>query len=85
MVIRRKSSTSGLSKLADKPMSALKTATPMAVVAASSSTRGTDWTVLLTADAWDSSRWVTEFLESLKNREANQEGIPFVPLDASIH
>jgi hypothetical protein len=37
------------------------------------------------ADTWDSSRRVTEFLEGLKNREADQEGIPFSLVDAFIH
>jgi hypothetical protein len=36
--------------------------------------------VLSTADAWNSSQHVTEFLEGLKNREADREGIPFLPL-----
>jgi hypothetical protein len=65
-VICRKSLASGPPKSADKPMSALKTAAPMAAVAASSTAGGTSWTVLLIADAWDFSRWVTEFLEGLK-------------------
>jgi hypothetical protein len=34
-------------------------------------------TVLSTAEAWHSSRHVTEFLEGLKNREVDREGIPF--------
>jgi hypothetical protein len=57
----------------------------MAVVVASTYAGGTGGTVLSTADAWDSSRRVTEFLEGLKNRKADREGIPFVPPDASIH
>jgi hypothetical protein len=36
--------------------------------------------VLLTADAWNSSWRATKFLESLKNREVDREGIPFPPL-----
>jgi hypothetical protein len=66
-------------------MSTLKTIAPMVVVAASTSVGGTGGTVLSTADAWDSCRWVTKFLEGLKNRKADQESIPFVPPDASIH
>jgi hypothetical protein len=31
-------------------------------------------------EAWNSSWRVTEFLEGLKNREANREGTPFAPL-----
>jgi hypothetical protein len=33
--------------------------------------------VLSTAEAWDSSQCVIEFLEGLKNREADREGISF--------
>jgi hypothetical protein len=62
-----------------------KTTAPVVVAAASSMTGGTGWTVLSIANAWDSSRHVTEFLEGLKNREAGREGIPFAPLDASIY
>jgi hypothetical protein len=65
----------GPPKLVVKPMSTLKTVAPMAVVAASSSMGETDWIVLSTADAWDSPRWVTEFLKGLKNMEADWEGI----------
>jgi hypothetical protein len=36
-----------------------------------------DSMVLSTADAWNSSRHITKFLEGLKNREADREGIPF--------
>jgi hypothetical protein len=36
--------------------------------------------VLLTADAWNSSQCITEFLVGLKNREADQEGISLFPL-----
>jgi hypothetical protein len=71
---------SGPPKLATKLVNILKTAAPVATAAVSSSEGGTGWTVLSTADAWDSSRRVTDFLEGLKNREADQEGTPFVPL-----
>jgi hypothetical protein len=71
-------------KPADKQVTAPKTTAPVATTTTSSSAGGTGWTVLSTADTWDSSWRVTEFLEGLKNIEANWEGIPFVPLDASI-
>jgi hypothetical protein len=45
-----------------------------------SSSEGNNWMVLSTIDAWNSSWHVTEFLEGLKNQEADQEGVPFVPL-----
>jgi hypothetical protein len=64
MVVCRKSSASGPPKPADKQVTAFKTVAPVAAVVASSSVRGTGWTVLSTIDAWDSSRCVTEFLES---------------------
>jgi hypothetical protein len=36
--------------------------------------------MLSTIEAWNSSRYIIEFLESLKNWEADQEGTPFAPL-----
>jgi hypothetical protein len=45
-----------------------------------SSSEGINWTVLSTAEAWNSSWHVTEFLEDLKNQKADQEGTPFAPL-----
>jgi hypothetical protein len=66
MVVHRKSSASGPPKPADIQVTAPKTAAPMAVATASSSVGGTGWTILSTADAWDCSRRVTEFLEGLK-------------------
>jgi hypothetical protein len=80
MAIHRKPSTSGPSKPTTKLVTILKTVAPVAAAAVSSSEGGTGWTVLLTANAWDSCRRVTIILEGLKNREANQEGTPFVPL-----
>jgi hypothetical protein len=77
--IHRRPLVSGQLKPSTRQVTILKTA------AASSSTGGTGWTVLSTADAWDSYRRVTEFLEGLKNREADREGIPFALHDASIH
>jgi hypothetical protein len=83
--IHRRSLASGQSKPATKQVTVLKTIAPVDAAAVASSAGGTSWTVLSTADAWDSSRRVTEFLEGLKNREADQEGIPFALLDAFIH
>jgi hypothetical protein len=45
-----------------------------------SSLEGTDWMVLSTAEAWSSYRRVTDFLEGLKNREADWEVTLFAPL-----
>jgi hypothetical protein len=70
--------------IAPKTAAPMVATAPMAATTSSSSTGGTSWTALSMADAWDSSWHVTEFLEGLKNREANREGIPFVLLDASI-
>jgi hypothetical protein len=36
-------------------------------------------TTLSAAEAWDYYRWTAEFLEGLKNKEADQEGNPFTP------
>jgi hypothetical protein len=58
----------------------LKTAAPVAAILVSSSEGGTNRTVLSIADVWDSSRHVTDFLEGLKNQEADREGTPCVPL-----
>jgi hypothetical protein len=42
-------------------------------------------TALSAAEAWDFYRWTTEFLESLKNREADQQGNLFtLPLFLSF-
>jgi hypothetical protein len=82
--IHRKPSVSGQPKPATKQVTILKIAAPVAATA-SSLAGGTGWTVLSIADAWDSSRCVTEFIEGLKNREADQKGMPYALLDASIH
>jgi hypothetical protein len=85
MVVHRKTSVSGQPKPTSTQVTAHKATAVMAATAASSSAGGTGWTILSTADAWDSSWRVTEFLEGLKNREADQEGIPFALLAAFIH
>jgi hypothetical protein len=71
---------SGPLKPATKLVTILKTAATVTAAAISSSEGGTGRTVLSTADAWGSSRYVTDFLEGIKNWEANQEGTPCVPL-----
>jgi hypothetical protein len=76
MVVHRKSSVSAQPKPTSAQVTTPKTATPAA--ATSSSAGGTVWTILSIADAWDSSRRVTEFLENLKNREVDREGILFL-------
>jgi hypothetical protein len=78
--IHRRPSVSGPLKPATKLVTIIKTAAPVAAAAVSSSEGGTDWTVLSTADTWDSSRHVTDFLVGLKNQEADREGTPCVPL-----
>jgi hypothetical protein len=60
---------SGPPKPAIKLVTILKTAAPVAAIAISSSEGGTDHTVLLTTDTWDSSRRVTDFLKGLKNQD----------------
>jgi hypothetical protein len=69
---------------ATKQVTILKTATLVAAAAASS-VGWIGWSVLSTADAWDSSHRVTKFLKGLKNREADREGIPFALLDVFFH
>jgi hypothetical protein len=39
----------------------------------------TDSTTLSAVEAWDFCRRTAEFLEGLKNREADQQGNPFTP------
>jgi hypothetical protein len=70
----------GSSKKADKSSTVHQPVPPIIVAPIPSSSEGSNWTVLSTTDAWNSSRRVTEFLEGLKNREADREGTPFVPL-----
>jgi hypothetical protein len=36
-------------------------------------------TTLSTAEVWNFCWWTTEFLEGLKNRDADQQGNPFTP------
>jgi hypothetical protein len=36
-------------------------------------------TALSAAEAWDFCQWTAEFLEGLKNRDADQQGNPFTP------
>jgi hypothetical protein len=80
MAIHRRPSPSGPPKPVTWLVTILNIATHVAAAAISSSEGGTDWTVLSTANARDYSRRVTDFLESLKNWEADQEGTPCVPL-----
>jgi hypothetical protein len=82
--IHRRPSASGPLKPATKLVTILKTATPMATADVSSSEGGTGQTGLSTSDAWDSSRHVTDFLEGLKNREADREGTPFCSFVTSV-
>jgi hypothetical protein len=69
--VHRKSSPADPSKKITQPAPSLY-ATPVAP-----STRVTGSTTLSTAEAWDFCRRTAEFLEGLKNREANQQGNPF--------
>jgi hypothetical protein len=78
--IHRRPSVSGPPKPATRLVTILKTAAPVAVAVVSSSEGGTGRTVLSTANGCDSTRCVTDFLEGLKNQEADREGTPFVPL-----
>jgi hypothetical protein len=65
--IHRRPSASGPPKPATKVVIILKIVAPVAAVVISSMEGGTGQTVMSTADTWDSSRRVTDFLESLKN------------------
>jgi hypothetical protein len=40
----------------------------------------TGFTALSAVEAWDFCQRTTEFLEGLKNRDADQQGNPFTPL-----
>jgi hypothetical protein len=96
IAVCRKSSVSVLPKSTDKLMASPKAGGSTkkedesstvhqlvpSVVAAPipSSSEGNNLTVLSTANVWNSSRCVTEFLDGLKNWEADREGTPFVPL-----
>jgi hypothetical protein len=77
----RRPSASGPLKPTTKSVTILNIVAPVAVAAISSSQGGTGRTVLSAVDAWDSFRRVTDFLEGLKNWEADREGTPCVPLD----
>jgi hypothetical protein len=72
--------TGGSSKKVDE-FATVRGHVPLVVTAPiPSSLEGTNWMVLSMVEAWNSSRCVTEFLEVLKNREADREGTPFAPL-----
>jgi hypothetical protein len=79
---RRKPSASGPPKQVDTHAAVLQIATP--VIAAPPPPTGVfSSKVVSTAKSWDYSRRVTEFLERLKNREADREGYPFFPFATS--
>jgi hypothetical protein len=74
--IHRRPSVSGPPKSATKLVTNLKIAAPVDAAIVSYSKGCTGQTILSTADAWDSSRHVTDFVEGLKNWEADREGTP---------
>jgi hypothetical protein len=69
--IRRKPSSADPSKKITQPAPS-SYATPVAPSAGM-----TGSTTLSAAEAWNYCRRIAEFLEGLKNKEANQEGNPF--------
>jgi hypothetical protein len=69
---RKPSSADPLKKIA-QPAPSLY-ATPIAP-----SVGVTGSTTLSAAEAWDFCQWTAEFLEGVKNREADQKGYPFTP------
>jgi hypothetical protein len=71
--VRRKPSFADPSKNIIQPATS-SYATPIAP-----SVGVTGSTTLSVAEAWDYCRRTTEFLEGLKDREADQEGNPFTP------
>jgi hypothetical protein len=79
MVVHRKSSANGPPNEADKQVTTLKTATTIIIAAAPPpppvgviSSKAISIT-----DACDYARRAAEFLEVLKNKEADREGNPF--------
>jgi hypothetical protein len=71
--VRRKPSSANPSKKITKP------ATSSYATLVASSVGVTGSTMLSAAEAWDYCQRTAEFLEGLKNREADQEGNPFTP------
>jgi hypothetical protein len=71
--ICRKPSSADPSKKITKPATS-SYATPV-----TPSVGVTGSTTLSAAEVWDYCRWTAEFLDGLKNREADQEGNPFTP------
>jgi hypothetical protein len=100
IAVCRKSSVSVLPKSTDKLMASPKAGGSTkkedesstvhqlvpSVVAAPipSSSEGNNLTVLSTADVWNSSRRVTEFLDGMKNWEADREGTPLYSFAISV-
>jgi hypothetical protein len=76
VTVRSKPTASDPSKHTNKQPAIIQTVSPTITAATPPLTEVIGSTVLSTTDAWDSSRRVTEFLEGLKNREVDREGIP---------
>jgi hypothetical protein len=78
--VYKKPSTTGSQKKTIKPTTASQIVLPIITALIPPSAGITGPTTLSPAKAWDHYRWATEFLEDLKNREADREGRPFPPL-----
>jgi hypothetical protein len=77
MTAHRKSSASGPPKQADNQAAVLQIVTPMIAAAAPPLVGMVGLEIVSTTEGWDYSRCVIEFLEGLKNREADREGNAF--------
>jgi hypothetical protein len=76
--------TGGSFKKVDKFAIVHQSIPPVVVAPIPSSSEGSNWTMLSTADSWNSSQHVTKCLEGLKNWEADREGTPFRSFTSSV-
>jgi hypothetical protein len=83
MTARRRSSARGPPKKDDKHVVVPQTITPVTATATPSPVVVIGSKVAYIVEAWDYAWHATEFLEGLKNGEANREGTPFSPFTTS--
>jgi hypothetical protein len=77
MTVRRRFLARGLLKKDDKQAAILQTVAPLIATIAPPPVGAIGSKVISTTEAWDCARRAADFLEGLKNREADREGTFF--------
>jgi hypothetical protein len=80
----RKSSKDGSSKSVGQPLLTTPSVLPIATAHVHPPSGGTSMTIQSTAEASDSARCLAEYLEGLKNAEADREGTHFSFVTSSL-